>query len=101
MIASDMDPKLTEYGLMLAEYTNTPVQGRDMFPGAGSDHMHWGATGYPAACAMKVYMKTLGDLYMHTANDKIDLPNGEFGIEHTRDLSRLAVVFAVELGGWA
>ncbi|KZT27406.1 Zn-dependent exopeptidase [Neolentinus lepideus HHB14362 ss-1] len=102
MITSDVDPKLTGYGLTLAkEYTNIPVQGRDLFAGAGSDHMSWGAAGYPAACATEADPKTLGDPYMHTANDKIDIPNGEFNIEHARDLSKLAVAFAVELGGWA
>ncbi|TFK52279.1 Zn-dependent exopeptidase [Heliocybe sulcata] len=102
MITSDVDPKMTEYGLKLAkEYTDIPVQGRDLFAGAGSDHMSWGEAGYPVACATEADPKTLGDPYLHTTNDKIDLPNGEFSVEHARDLSKLAVAFAVELGGWA
>ncbi|KZT28163.1 hypothetical protein NEOLEDRAFT_1059343 [Neolentinus lepideus HHB14362 ss-1] len=63
--------------------------------------MSWGAAGYPVACAREVDPKALGDPHMPTTNDKINLPNGEFSIEHVRDLSRLSVVFAVELGGWA
>lgn len=31
----------------------------------------------------------------------MDLPNGEFNLNHAIEFSKLAVGFAVELGGWA
>ncbi|EPQ50990.1 Zn-dependent exopeptidase [Gloeophyllum trabeum ATCC 11539] len=100
MITSDVDPTLTQYALSLAKaYVDIPVQGKDLFAGAGSDHMSWRAAGYAAACGTEADPKTLVDPYMHTPNDRMDIP--EFSFEHARDLSKLAVAFAIELGGWA
>jgi leucyl aminopeptidase len=36
---------------------------------------------------------------IHSANDRIDLSD-EFSFEHALEFSKLAVAFAIELGGW-
>ncbi|KIJ07264.1 hypothetical protein PAXINDRAFT_90708 [Paxillus involutus ATCC 200175] len=38
--------------------------------------------------------------YIHTADDRMDLKDGEFSFEHALEFVKVAVGFAVELGGW-
>ncbi|KZT28595.1 Zn-dependent exopeptidase [Neolentinus lepideus HHB14362 ss-1] len=122
-ITTDVSTPLTEYGILLAEeYADYPVQrkrcifevrrsvliclrnffflGAKLFPRAGSDHMSWHDAGYIAAFATEGDPYTEFDPYVHTANDTMYLPNGEFSFDHALEFSKVAVAFAVELGGW-
>ncbi|KZT21999.1 peptidase [Neolentinus lepideus HHB14362 ss-1] len=101
-ITTDVNTPLTEYTISLAEeYADYPVQRAKLFPGAGSDHMSWHRAGYPGAFAAEGDPFSEFDPYIHTANDTMYLPNGEFSFEHALEFSKVAVAFAVELGGWA
>jgi len=101
-ITTDVSTPLTEYGILLAEeYADYPVQRAKLFPRAGSDHMSWHDAGYIAAFATEGDPYTEFDPYVHTTNDTMYLPNGEFSFDHALEFSKVAVAFAVELGGWA
>ncbi|EPQ58473.1 Zn-dependent exopeptidase [Gloeophyllum trabeum ATCC 11539] len=101
LITNDVDIPLTEYVISLAEeYADYPVQRAKLVPGAGSDHMSWHKAGYAGAFATEGDPFTEFDPYIHGANDTMHLPNGEFSFEHALEFSKVAVAFAVELGGW-
>ncbi|TFK47749.1 Zn-dependent exopeptidase [Heliocybe sulcata] len=100
-ITTDVNTPLTEYTISLAEeYADYPVQRAKLFPGAGSDHMSWHRAGYPGAFATEGDPFTEFDPYIHTSNDTMYLADGEFSFEHALEFSKVAVAFAVELGGW-
>ncbi|KII92043.1 hypothetical protein PLICRDRAFT_103137 [Plicaturopsis crispa FD-325 SS-3] len=101
-ITTDVHDSLTHWSRHLAaEYVGIPVQGAKLFPNAGSDHMSWHRAKYPAVFATEADPYTAFDPYVHTVDDIIDLPNGEFSFEHALEFAKVAVGFAVELGGWA
>ncbi|KII92045.1 hypothetical protein PLICRDRAFT_172199 [Plicaturopsis crispa FD-325 SS-3] len=101
-ITTDVHQSLTNWTMHLAkEYADIPVQGAKLFPGAGSDHMSFHRAKYPSIFATEADPYTSFDPYIHTANDVIDLPNGEFSFEHALEFAKVAIGFAVELGGWA
>ncbi|TFK55290.1 Zn-dependent exopeptidase [Heliocybe sulcata] len=100
-ITTDVNTPLTEYAVSLSkEYADYPVQLAKLFPRAGSDHMSWHDAGYKAGFATEGDPYTEFDPYVHTSvNDTMYLPDGEFSFEHALEFSKVAVAFAVELGG--
>ncbi|KAH7921874.1 Zn-dependent exopeptidase [Leucogyrophana mollusca] len=100
-ITTDVDSSLTNWTMTLSsEYSTSPVKGAKLFAGAGSDHMSWYRAGFPSICATEG--DPLKDLnpYIHTAEDRMDLKNGEFSFEHALEFAKVAVGFVIELGGW-
>lgn len=70
-ITSDTTKSLTEWGMDLAKtYSKVPVNGADLFPGAGSDHMSWYTAGFPAIFACEGDPNKAGfDPYIHGIYD--------------------------------
>jgi len=100
-ITTDVDTPLTNWATNLAtEYSSSPVAGAKLFPGAGSDHMSWHRAGFPAIFATEGDPTTAFNPHIHTTEDRIDLKDGEFSFEHAFEFVKVAVGFAVELGGW-
>ncbi|KAI9461343.1 Zn-dependent exopeptidase [Boletus coccyginus] len=100
-ITTDVDTPLTNWtARMAAEYCSSPVDGAKLFPGAGSDHMSWHRAGFPAIFATEGDPFRAFNPHIHTADDRIDLKDGEFSFEHALEFAKVAVGFAVELGGW-
>ena len=50
-------------------------------PGAGSDHMSWHRAGFSAIFATEGDPSTAFNPHIHTAEDRIDLKDGEFSFE--------------------
>ncbi|KAG6379929.1 hypothetical protein JVT61DRAFT_10496 [Boletus reticuloceps] len=100
-ITTDVDTPLTDWAMKLAtEYTSSPVAGAKLFPGAGSDHMSWHRAGFPAVFATEGDPFQTFNPYIHTADDRMDLADAEFSFQHALEFAKVAVGFAVELGGW-
>ncbi|KAF9218846.1 Zn-dependent exopeptidase [Gyrodon lividus] len=100
-ITTDVDTPLTNWTMVLAsEYSSSPVAGAKLPPGAGSDHMSWHRAGFPAIFATEGDPFKTFNPYIHTVKDKIDLDDDEFSFEHALEFAKVAVGFAVELGGW-
>ncbi|KIJ63872.1 hypothetical protein HYDPIDRAFT_112847 [Hydnomerulius pinastri MD-312] len=100
-ITTDVDTSLTNWGINLAsEYSSSPVAGAKLFAGAGSDHMAWHRAGFPAIAGTEGNPYTAFNPYIHTAGDRMDLKDGEFSFEHALEFAKVAVGFAIELGGW-
>ncbi|KAH8923799.1 Zn-dependent exopeptidase [Atractiella rhizophila] len=103
LITSDATKGLTDWTMELAKrYCSLDVQAAVLPPNSGSDHMSWYAAGYPAAFASEgdPNVKDAFDPYIHTVNDRMDLPGKVFSLDHALEFSKLAVAFAIELGGW-
>ncbi|KAF8837815.1 Zn-dependent exopeptidase [Paxillus ammoniavirescens] len=100
-ITTDVDTPLTNWSMALAsEYSSSPVAGAKLFAGAGSDHMSWHRAGFPAIFATEGDPFSTFNPYIHTVDDRMDLKDGEFSFEHALEFVKVAVGFAVELGGW-
>ncbi|KAH7906277.1 Zn-dependent exopeptidase [Hygrophoropsis aurantiaca] len=100
-ITSDVDAALTNWTIALAaEYASPTVQIQSVAlpPGEGSDHMPWGRLGVPVAAATEEHPHRANP-YHHTADDRMDVEG--FSFEFIREFAKVAVGFAVELGGWA
>ncbi|KAF9234736.1 Zn-dependent exopeptidase [Melanogaster broomeanus] len=98
-ITTDVDTPLTNWSMVLAsEYSSSPVDGAKLFAGAGSDHMSWHRAGFPAIFATEGDPFKTFNPHIHTVMDRMDLK--EFSFEHALEFSKVAVGFAVELGGW-
>ncbi|QRV76664.1 Peptidase family M28 protein [Ceratobasidium sp. AG-Ba] len=65
---------------------------------ACSDHASWTKFGYPSAFSIESSFEN-SNKFIHSTNDRIDISD-EFSFEHALEFSKLAVAFAVELGGW-
>ncbi|KAF8916845.1 hypothetical protein CPB85DRAFT_1288218 [Mucidula mucida] len=65
---------------------------------ACSDHASWGKAGYPSAFTIESTFEN-SNKNIHSSNDRIDISD-EFSFDHMLEFSKLAVAFAVELGGW-
>ncbi|PVG04195.1 Zn-dependent exopeptidase [Serendipita vermifera] len=63
---------------------------------ACSDHASWTKNGYPAAFTIESTTENWNH-DIHSTNDRID--HSEFSFKHMVEFSKLAVAFAVELGG--
>ncbi|KAJ3476962.1 hypothetical protein NLI96_g10793 [Meripilus lineatus] len=58
----------------------------------------WGKAGYPSVFTIESTFENSNQL-IHTARDRSDV-SPEFSFEHMLEFSKLAVAFAIELGGW-
>ncbi|KAF8211279.1 peptidase [Mycena galopus ATCC 62051] len=97
IITDFVDLPLTEFNKQLVDtYLNIPwVETQCGY--ACSDHASWGKAGYPSSFTIE---STFGNSNknIHSANDRIDVSD-EFSFSHMLEFSKLAVAFAVELGG--
>ncbi|TRM68282.1 hypothetical protein BD626DRAFT_481287 [Schizophyllum amplum] len=66
---------------------------------ACSDHASWMQAGYPASFTIESTFEN-SNKNIHSTNDRMDISD-EFSFEHILEFSKLAVAFAVELGGWS
>ncbi|KAJ7699900.1 peptidase [Mycena rosella] len=97
IITDFVDPALTEFNKQLVDmYLDIPwVETQCGY--ACSDHASWRKAGYPSSFTIE---STFGNSNknIHSANDRIDVSD-EFSFSHMLEFSKLAVAFAVELGG--
>ncbi|KAF8076201.1 peptidase [Lyophyllum atratum] len=66
---------------------------------ACSDHASWAKAGYPSSFTIESSFEN-SNKNIHSANDRIDISE-EFSFSHMLEFSKLAVAFAVELGGYS
>ncbi|KAH9948861.1 peptidase [Amylocystis lapponica] len=66
---------------------------------ACSDHASWTKAGYPSSFSIESTFENSAQ-HVHTTRDTIDISD-EFSFNHMQEFSKLAVAFAVELGGWS
>ncbi|KAJ7283815.1 peptidase [Mycena rebaudengoi] len=99
IITDYVDPALTEFNKQLVEvYLDIPwVETECGY--ACSDHASWRKAGYPSSFTIE---STFGNSNqnIHSGNDRIDVSE-EFSFSHMLEFSKLAVAFAVELGGYS
>jgi len=65
---------------------------------ACSDHASWMKAGYPSSFTIESSFEN-SNKNIHSTNDRIDVSD-EFSFAHMLEFSKLAVAFAVELGGY-
>ncbi|KAI9067560.1 peptidase [Trametes sanguinea] len=99
IITDFVDPDLTEYNKKLVElYLDIPwVETKCGY--ACSDHASWGKAGYPSVFTIEATFDNSNHGNIHTANDRYDV-SPEFSFSHMLEFSKLAISFAIELGGW-
>lgn len=97
VITDFTDPSLTEFNKQLIDkYLSIPyVETQCGY--ACSDHASWGKAGYPSSFSIESSFEN-SNHHIHSSNDRIDI-SPEFSFEHMLEFSKLAVAFAVELGG--
>ncbi|KIP12835.1 hypothetical protein PHLGIDRAFT_97545 [Phlebiopsis gigantea 11061_1 CR5-6] len=66
---------------------------------ACSDHASWRKAGYPSVFTIESQFGN-SNKNIHSTNDRIDISD-EFSFSHMLEFSKLAVAFAIELGGWS
>ncbi|KAJ7904363.1 peptidase [Mycena olivaceomarginata] len=97
IITDFVDLPLTEFNKQLVDaYLDIPwVETQCGY--ACSDHASWAKAGYPSSFTIE---STFGNSNqnIHSARDRIDVSD-EFSFDHMLEFSKLAVAFAVELGG--
>ncbi|KAG9099760.1 Leucine aminopeptidase 1 [Ceratobasidium sp. UAMH 11750] len=98
IITDYVDPELTTFvAKLVKEYLGIPpVQTKCGY--ACSDHASWTKYGYPSAFSIESSFEN-SNHNIHSVNDRIDF-SPEFSFEHALEFSKLAVAFAIELGGW-
>ncbi|EMD40572.1 hypothetical protein CERSUDRAFT_111168 [Gelatoporia subvermispora B] len=98
IITDFVNTELTEFNKKLVDaYLDIPYV--DTKCGyACSDHASWGKAGYPSVFTIESTFEN-SNHYIHSANDRMDISD-EFSFTHMREFSKLAVAFAIELGGW-
>jgi len=98
IITDYVDPSLTEFNKKLVDlYLDIPyVETRCGY--ACSDHASWRQAGYPSAFTIESAFEN-SNRNIHSQNDRIDI-SPEFSFDHMLEFSKLAVAFAIELGGW-
>ncbi|KAG8878908.1 Leucine aminopeptidase 1, partial [Tulasnella sp. 332] len=97
IITDYVDPSVTEFVKKLVDkYLNIPYVETECGY-ACSDHASWGKAGYRSSFAIESSFEN-SNHYIHSANDRWDIP--EFSFDHMLEFSKLAVGFAIELGGW-
>ncbi|CAE6457676.1 unnamed protein product [Rhizoctonia solani] len=98
IITDFVDPDLTAYVTKLVETYLSIPPAHTKCGYACSDHASWTKYGYPSAFSIESSFETTNH-NIHSANDRIDY-SPEFSFEHALEFSKLAVAFAIELGGW-
>ncbi|KAJ3551860.1 hypothetical protein NM688_g4466 [Phlebia brevispora] len=97
IITDYTDASLTTFNKKLVElYLDIPyVETRCGY--ACSDHASWGKAGYPSAFTIESSFENSNKL-IHSTRDTMDASD-EFSFTHMLEFSKLAVAFAIELGG--
>ncbi|KAI0331675.1 peptidase [Cubamyces sp. BRFM 1775] len=100
IVTDDVDSGLISYNKKLIElYLDIPwVETTCGF--ACSDHASWRKAGYPSIYLLESKFMENNREYGHTEFDLYDISD-EFSFPHMLEFSKLAVAFAIELGGWA
>ncbi|KAK0206230.1 peptidase [Desarmillaria ectypa] len=99
IITDYVDADLTQFNKDLVEtYLDIPYV-ETACGYACSDHASWGKAGYPSAFTIESTFEN-SNKNIHSTNDRIDISD-EFSFTHMLEFSKLAVAFAVELGGWS
>ncbi|QRV91498.1 Peptidase family M28 protein [Ceratobasidium sp. AG-Ba] len=98
IITDFVDTELTKFVAKLVKtYLDIPpVETKCGY--ACSDHASWTKSGYPSAFSIESSFEN-SNKFIHSTNDRIDISD-EFSFEHALEFSKLAVAFAIELGGW-
>ncbi|KAH9893557.1 peptidase [Cubamyces lactineus] len=99
VITDNVDPELVNHTKKLIElYLDIPwVETTCGF--ACSDHASWHKAGYPSTSLLESTFTENNREFAHTEHDLYDVSD-EFSFPHMLEFSKLAVAFAVELGGW-
>nr|GAT53964.1 peptidase [Mycena chlorophos] len=97
IIGDFVDEGLTAFNKALVEtYLDIPwVETKCGY--ACSDHASWMKAGYPSSFTIESSFEN-SNQNIHSTNDRIDVSD-EFSFDHMLEFSKLAVAFAVELGG--
>jgi len=97
IITDFTDDALTKFNIQLVDtYLDIPyVETKCGY--ACSDHASWRKAGYPSVFTIESSFEN-SNKFIHSANDRIDISD-EFSFSHMLEFSKLAVAFAVELGG--
>jgi len=98
IITDFVDPSVTNFVKKLVDkYLRIPyVETKCGY--ACSDHASWTNAGYRSSFAIESAFEN-SNHYIHSTNDRIDI-SPEFSFDHMLEFSKLAVAFAIELGGW-
>jgi len=98
IIMDFVDPALTKFNIELVDmYLDIPsVETKCGY--ACSDHASWGKAGYPSTFTIESSFEN-SNKNIHSTSDRIDISD-EFSFDHMLEFSKLAVAFAVELGGY-
>ncbi|PCH41436.1 Zn-dependent exopeptidase [Wolfiporia cocos MD-104 SS10] len=98
IIVDFTDPELTDLNKQLVEkYLDIPYA-ETKCGYACSDHASWSKAGYPSVFTIESLFEN-SNKNIHSTNDRLDISD-EFSFSHMLEFSKLAVAFAVELGGW-
>jgi len=98
VIVDYVDPALTKFNKdLVTTYLDIPyVETKCGY--ACSDHASWSKAGFPSIFTIESSFEN-SNHHIHSANDRLDISD-EFSFNHMLEFSKLAVAFAVELGGW-
>ncbi|KAF5393820.1 hypothetical protein D9757_000194 [Collybiopsis confluens] len=97
IIVDFVDQGLTKFNMELVDmYLDIPYV-KTQCGYACSDHASWGKAGYPSTFTIESAFEN-SNKNIHSVNDRIDISD-EFSFDHMLEFSKLAVAFAVELGG--
>jgi len=98
IITDFVSPDVTDFVKKLVdEYLAIPYV-ETLCKYACSDHASWTKGGYPSAFAIESAFQN-SNPHIHSTSDRIDISD-EFSFDHMLEFSKLAVAFAIELGGW-
>ncbi|TCD71301.1 Leucine aminopeptidase 1 [Steccherinum ochraceum] len=98
VITDFVDTSLTDFNKKLVdEYLDIPWVGTECGY-ACSDHASWAKAGYPSVFTIESSFPN-SNKNIHSTRDRFDI-SPEFSFSHMLEFSKLAVTFAVELGGW-
>jgi len=97
IITDFTDDALTKFNIELVDtYLDIPYV-KTKCGYACSDHASWRKAGYPSVFTIESSFEN-SNKFIHSTNDRIDISD-EFSFTHMLEFSKLAVAFAVELGG--
>jgi leucyl aminopeptidase len=98
IIVDYVDKEITEVNKQLVDaYLDIPyVETKCGY--ACSDHASWSKAGYRSSFTIESAFEN-SNKNIHSTNDRIDI-SPEFSFQHMLEFSKLAVAFAIELGGW-
>ncbi|KAL7411093.1 hypothetical protein BDY24DRAFT_147465 [Mrakia frigida] len=98
IITDFVDPVVTDFNKALVDrYLSIPYK-ETLCGYACSDHASWTKAGYQSSFTIESTFED-SDHKIHSAQDTSDYP--EFSFSHMLEFSKLAVAFAVEMGGFA